>query len=263
MDNIEKQLSQAAKYLEYPPTPDITTRKPWSNESPRPLTFQRRSLAWAMMVFLVVVVSLLSVPSVRAQLIEFLQIGGVRILLPEPTATDADNDIAAPTIQTATPLATQPAPGQDLVISVLDLDGATSLAEAKQKVEFPIQLPSYPGSLGEPDHVFVSDIGTGLYVVLAWTTSGEPERAGISLHILSPGARLTKGPPDVIEETEVNGQPAAFVEGIYLLSVDGNVNPVRLVTGPVLVWELDGLTYRLEAELPRSEMLLIAESLQP
>ena len=133
----------------------------------------------------------------------------------------------------------------------------------REMVEFPDSAYQLiPLCMGEPDHIFVSDIGTGLYIVLAWTTSGEPEKAEISLHILSPGVRLTKGPPDVIEETEVNGQPAAFVEGIYLLSIGGNVSPARLVTGAVLVWEEDGLTYRLEAELPRREMLLIAESLR-
>ena len=36
----------------------------------------------------------------------------------------------------------------------------------------------------------------------------------------------------------------------------------RLVEGNVLLWEQDGVTYRLETELPLDEAIKVAESLE-
>ncbi|KAA3647842.1 MAG: DUF4367 domain-containing protein [Chloroflexi bacterium] len=256
MNQPERQLTQAAQDLPYPQAPDIATQVDWAAIVKRQSLPRSRRLAWAVIVLLLAAASLLAVPSVRASLIEFLQIGGVRILLPETSATPGKESPPAPTV-------TRPDPSQDFIVSILDLDGATSLEQARQVVDSPIELPAYPDGLREPDHVFISDVGTGLYVVLAWTAPDDPEKVEVSLYILGPGVRLTKGEPQVIEETQVNDQPAAFIEGVHLLSVDGFANPARLVSGPVLLWQEGDLTYRLEADLPQDEMIRIAESLQP
>jgi hypothetical protein len=68
----------------------------------------------------------------------------------------------------------------------------------------------------------------------------------------------------VIEETEVNGQRAVWTVGPYpLISRNGDVELTRMVEGHVLIWESDGVTYRLETGLSLEETLKIAESLQP
>jgi hypothetical protein len=69
----------------------------------------------------------------------------------------------------------------------------------------------------------------------------------------------------VVEETTVNGRPALWTEGPYLLQFrrDGHtVTEVqRLVEGHVLIWAEGEITYRLESDLPLEEAVRIAESL--
>ena len=77
-------------------------------------------------------------------------------------------------------------------------------------------------------------------------------------------ARPTKVPvsPQTLAVVEVNGQPGAYVRGEHMLIVDGEVQFGFLVDAPALIWEQGQLTYRIEANLPLEELLLIAESLK-
>ena len=64
-------------------------------------------------------------------------------------------------------------------------------------------------------------------------------------------------------ETHVNGLPALWVEGPYLLTTTGGqVETRRIVTGRTLIWGVDDLTYRLETDLPLEEARKIAKSLK-
>jgi hypothetical protein len=195
---------------------------------------------------------LLAVPQVRAALIEFIQIGAARINLISPTAT------ATGTVQ-ATPLA-----------SLLDLAGETTLTKAQRQMSFTITLPA---EFGEPDRVFVQDLGAPA-VVLVWLNDDGSVR--LSLHEIGPGswavpalgkafdkAALSKFGYELIEFTDVNGNPALWVEGERLLIArDGDVKSVRLVESPALIWEAFGVTYRLEGDFTLEEMVKIAESLK-
>jgi hypothetical protein len=142
-----------------------------------------------------------------------------------------------------------------------DLSGETTLQAARESLDFPVYTPAYPPDLGDPDRVFVQDIG-GPLVVLVWTDSAEADRAVLSLHILGPGVVGMKGPPPILAETEVNGSYALWTSGPYLLNYRGFHQPLALVVeGQVLIWEAHGLTYRLETDLPLEEAIRIGESL--
>jgi hypothetical protein len=80
--------------------------------------------------------------------------------------------------------------------------------------------------------------------------------------VIGEGVQLTKGAPEVIDVVEVNGELAVFTLGTHQLSVDGSQQPAKLVNAPTLIWVQDGITYRLEADLPLDEMIRIAESLE-
>lgn len=244
-EELEQQLRRAARAFDYPTTPDIAggVRERLS-EQPIGGGWWQRRLAVAAAVMVLALVSLLSVPQVRAGVLEFLQIGVVRVFVTQPTPMAAPTETAP----TPTPLA-----------SLRELAGETTLAEAREQVDFSIPLPAYPPALGVPDHVYVQRF-EGAMVILVWQETGQPP---LSLHILESGAFISKMQPAVVEQTSVNGTSAVWAEGPYLLEfTNGAYEAHRIIEGYVLIWEVDGMTYRLETELPLDEAVRIAESLR-
>lgn len=256
----EEQLQTIAHTFPYPPTPDLAgavQRHLTQQPSGRwPITVSSRFLrpAWvALLALLLLLAGLLAVPPVRAALQEWLQIGAVRIWLVEPTAT--------PTLQPKTPT---PRPPPTPIASLFDLAGATTLADAQKKAGFPLRLPSYPTTLGQPDGVFYQEIG-GPAVILVWVDPVQPQRAKLSLHILGPNTFVEKGNATRLAATTVNGKSAYWTEGPYMLvyrrgsGTDFDIR--RLVAGHVLIWTEGELTYRLETDDSMAEAVRIAESL--
>jgi hypothetical protein len=176
--------------------------------------------------------------------LDFFQIGAVRIF---PTAPPAATPVPSLT------------PGP-LIPGLFDLAGETTLSSAREQVPFPILLPSYPPDLGEPDLVFVQKDGP--MVILVWLDASG-KKPLLSLHEIAPGAiTLTKMEPQVILETQVNGQYAVWATGPYVLELrNGDRDVRRLVAGDALIWKAGEITYRLETQLPLEEALKIAESL--
>jgi len=263
----EQRLGETAAGFPYPATPQIalTVRERLAGRRKiRP--DNRLRLRWAIaLVILALLASLLATPAARAALLEFLQIGAVRIFQSAPTVTPEIPATAMPAnASPGTPPATatsQPAPVN--LVSILDLDGETSLAEARKMVAFQLRLPTYPPDLGLPDGVFVQEQG-GELVIMAWTDPDEPGKVIMSLHAIGPGAwSLEKIQPQVIQETTVNGSPAAWTVGPYVVKLrNGNMDFRRLISGRVLIWTEGGITYRLETGLPLEEARKIAESFQ-
>jgi hypothetical protein len=191
----------------------------------------------------------LAVPETRAFVLEVLRIGAVRIFFVEPTPT----------------LPPTPPPDGMPYASVLDLPGATTLADAQARLGQAILLPTHPSDLGAPDHIYVQRLG-GMVVTLAWMEHDDRTQVRLVMQILDSDAVASKYFPweNANQEfTTVNGRHAiwlAEVHQIYFYSADGEVS--RLVDKNVLAWEREGLTYRLETDLPLDEARRIAESLE-
>jgi hypothetical protein len=260
---FEKQLRSAAQEMEYPITPDIAglviTRLRPSNR-PR---FASRKLAWSLTVMLVLVSSLMLIPTARAAILEFIQIGIVRIF-PQPTEPPMD------VIRTATPGVSSPStatPVTDFpsLIPMLDtIAGETKLANARETAPYTILQPTYPSDLGPPNHVYAQDV-EGVMTVLVWTDPQQPEHVTMSLHFIPAGHwAINKMGPQILEDTIVNDERALWAEGPYPLFLrNGNVEFVRLIEGHVLIWAEDEITYRLETDLSLAEAIKVAESLEP
>jgi hypothetical protein len=261
----EEWTRQKASALPYPPTPDVAeqVRRRLASERNRPVQRHLRP-TWALVVILAILVGLLAVPPVRAAILEFLQIGAVRIWLVEPTPALPLTPPQPITTPEAQPRST-PMPTPTPFTSLFDLAGQTTLEEAEKQTGFAIRLPTYPPNLGLPDAVFYQELG-GPVVVLLWLDPEQPEQALYSLHILDEGAIVEKGAPTVVMTTTVHDQPAAWTQGPYMLAyrVGGGQNWDfrRIVSDRVLVWFEDGLTYRLESNLPLEEARRMAESLE-
>jgi hypothetical protein len=271
---FEKQLLSTAGRLDYPRTPDIAgtviTRL-------RPVTRPRfrlasKAVAWSLTILLVLCSSLMLIPPARAAILEFIQIGIVRIFPPSdstPAPTHTPTPISESPV-TGTPLAFTPLtatavpPTSDLIPILNQIAGETSLADAQNRVSYSILLPTYPADLGEPDYVYVQD-AEGYMTILVWLDPQRPDKVLMSLHFLPAGSwAIDKRQPQVIDVTRVNGKRALWTIGPYPLRLyNGELEFKRLIVGHVLVWEDGDITYRLETDLSMEAAVKIAESLQP
>jgi hypothetical protein len=259
---FEKRLISIAAGLDYPRTPDIadsvmTRLRP----STRPRFISRR-LAWSLTLILILVSSLMLIPPARAAIIEFIQIGIVRIFRGTPTSPPLPNGGSPSTL---VPLTATPGPTSQPLIPILEsLAGEMSLEEARQAVDYPILLPSYPPDLGQPDRIFVQE-ADGQMAVLVWIDHQRPDRILMSLHFIPAGSwAIDKMDPTLIQETTVNGHRAIWTVGPYPLRLyNGDIEFTRLINGHVLIWVDGDITYRLETDQSLEEAIKIAESLQP
>jgi hypothetical protein len=256
MDNnqfsqLSTQLSTVGHRMAYPATPDLAAQ---FSAAPTFSTRPRR-LALGLAALLVALVSLIAVPDVRARVLEFLQIGSVRVSLdPEivrGTTEKSVDDLVSMRFKQG-PYGT--------VIALPLVRGEVTLAEARNMVDLPIILPSYPADLGEPDHVYVQHVGDEEFAILVWLD--EDERPQIALYILGLNTRLTKGPPEAIDMLTINENLAALVTGNHVLQFAGSQHSGILVQAPTLIWQANGVTYRLEADLPLDELVRLAESIK-
>ncbi|HZK50831.1 MAG TPA: hypothetical protein VFD47_04615 [Actinomycetota bacterium] len=251
MSDLERSLTAMGSRIEWPEGGDLTgsVRATIEGSPPRRATPWRTLAYAAAFVGLLSIVSLLSFPGVRTAVADFLGIGGVRI----------DTEGTAPT----------PA-------AELDLGERVSLGQARDLVSFEVRLPD---ALGRPDSVWLDTGVTGGQVALAYESSpGLPAAPGTNL-----GALVTQFPDAEVAATAlkkvtgsragttfepvvVEGEQGFWVSGephvIAYLEPDGSVrNETVRLAGNVLLWESDGVTYRIESTLSQAEALAIAESL--
>lgn len=267
---FEKQILAIAQRMDYPRTPDVATSvmrnlRAFPSPSGRGgrgerRRFVSRRLAWSLALVLVLCSSLMLIPSARAAILEFIQIGVVRIFRAEPTPLPPPNE-ELPIV----PLTATPGPTSQPLIPILeDLAGEMTLEEAQQAVLYPLLVPSYPEELGPPDRVFVQD-ADGPMTILVWVDPHQPDEALMSLHFLPEGSwAIKKMEPTLIQETTVNGRRAIWAIGPYPIRFsNGDLDFIRLIDGHVLIWAQGDVTYRLETKLSLEEARKVAESLEP
>jgi hypothetical protein len=254
-DNFEQRLAEAAKAFDYPPTPDLAARlRDLPVSHPRRPAVATPRLAWALATLLLVLAGLLVVPESRAAILRILRIGSIEVVLPTPTAVPpAATDSPAPTTMIGTPTGTPR-------IVLPDLAGATNLRDAQRRAGFAIKLPAYPPDLGPPDRVFLQFVDGPMVILLWLDDANQPE---IALYQITSDVLARKLGPRLVEETTVNDRPAIWIEGPHLLQFRGGagVREGQIVAGNVLVWEADGITYRLESGLGLDEARQIAASI--
>lgn len=263
--DFETRLHSIAQGMDYPRTPDVAGLVMVQIRPAIRPRLSSKTLAWSLTLIVVLCSSLMLIPPARAAILEFIQIGIVRIF-PRPTEIPID------VIQTASPESIAPATATPylsfypLLVDLNQLAGERTLAVAQNLVAtyYPILLPAYPPDLGDPDHVFVQD-ADGSMTILVWLNPNDPEKVLLSLHFIPEGSwAIHKAEPVAIQETIVSGQRAVWAVGPYPLRMsDGDLEFTRLIDGYVLIWAVDDMTYRLETTLSMEEAVRIAESLKP
>ena len=261
----EEKLRALASGLDYPRTPDIAGRVTTRLRTSTRPRFSVRILAWSLSILIVLSSSLMLIPPVRAAILEFIQIGVVRIFprsvepTVEPIITATPDHVTQPTVTVA------PTESSSSLLLLLNrIAGETNLANAQKITPYPILLPTYPTDLGQPDRVYVQQ-ADGVMTILVWVDPQQPGHVTMSLHFISAGHwAINKFGPVVIQETKVNGQRALWAEGPYPLVLrNGDVEVTRLIEGHVLIWSEGDITYRLETDQSLEEAIKIAESLTP
>src|SRR5688572_2859505 len=147
---FENKLQLISKGLDYPSTPDISASVMKNILPATHKRFMPRRLAWSLTIILILFLSLFAIPPVRAAILEFIQIGIVKIFPQniEPTSE------SVPTIT--------PAPSMLPLLEAII--GETTFEEAQEKVDYPILLPL---NFGEPNYVYVYD-AAGDMTILVW-----------------------------------------------------------------------------------------------
>lgn len=268
-DTLEQRLSAIGRGFPYPPTPDISTAVRDRIEAKNVRRgFSQARLAWALAILLVLATVLFAVPPVRAQILEFLQIGAMRVFFGESTPSEAAETPPGTTtnepgaiLGEETREAKQTASG---LPTVRDIVPPITLQAAQELAGFGLKAPAYPETLGSPDQVYYLNL-EGPAVLTLWMDSEAPEKVYLSLLQLGPGAFAGKGAPGTVDQIEVNGEQGLWMEGAHILYLHlGETSQIVEipVEGNILIWTEGPITYRLEGDFPLEEALRIAESLK-
>ena len=245
-DRIDRLLERASDQFPFPHTPDLARGL---RHGPEILGKTRLRRSWALAVLLLACLASVAVTPVRAAIVEIIQIGAVRIF---PDLAEIRNSERLDNLE---PIAVR--------TGFLDaLDGETSIASAAELAGFPLLIPGPASRVGPPDHVFYQDLG-GPAVALFWVSGEDSSQIRLSLIQLGAGAFIGKHAPDSVQEVTVRGNDGIWLEGQHQLFLNANGMNEIPIDGNVLIWEEDGITYRLEINAPFEQALSIAEFLQP
>lgn len=273
LDDLESRLADLATALAFPPTPDLASAvgvrlratgvatRPAATS--RPLPFRRpvrRSLLLAAALTLLIVGGAVAV---RLGL-DLLQIrfGPVPTLTPPPS-------------QAAASPGSSPAPSGPLGSS-LHLGQVVTLDAVLGISSFRVLVPEI---LGPPDIIYAG--GAPLRGQIAFVYA---PRDGLPFSGLLGGAGLlitqNRGEIDqglatklldaglaTVERVEVNGAPGVWIGGrphiFWYLAPDGRViEESRRYVGDTLAWEVGGVLYRIEGDIPLEQALEIARSMR-
>ena len=200
-------------------------------------------------------VIVLAVPGVRATADDFLHAWGIDIFRVPAIATPAVN----------------PSPRSGL-------GALTTLVDARVRAGFPVRVPS-DARLATPDEVYRDGAdapGARQRISLVYgPRAGIPlsHEPGVSVLVVEFRGTFDEnliggkgvGPDTRIESLSVNGGRGLWVEGaphlFFYRDPSGIIQTETLrLAGNTLIWEQDGVTFRIEAQVSREDALRIAAS---
>ena len=207
---------------------------------------RRRRLAVVLVASLVIALTA-AIPSARAAVTNFLDIGVIRVH-PEPP------------------------PGPVSPTADLQLGERVTLDDARARM--PVLVPTAEG-LRSPDEVWLSGVGGGGVSLVYRARSGLPAAEHTSVGLLvqeflgngrTAVSKYLTGQARVRPVT-IDGEPGAFLSGgdhlLFYEAPDGaDVSESGRLVGNALIFQQGSLTIRLEGDLPLLRMMAIANSLR-
>jgi hypothetical protein len=139
-----------------------------------------------------------------------------------------------------------------------------TLAQVRLLVDFPLRFPTRDGTILLPDATYVQGEDADLPVVIFVYENDDFDLYQTRLAYLAKGV----AEEDLLAEIVVGDDPAYWIAGGHhiasFLDEQGRVVVAseRTVERATLLWEEDGITYRLETSLSQAEAIRVAESLR-
>ena len=288
---LERALRALGGHLAYPPTPDLAraVRHRLAAEPTRPAqggwatalsgwfagVYPRRAVVVAALALILAGTALLTlVPDARDTVAGWFGVRGIRIVFVDETPTPVPSPTASTTAATPAASPTPASLGANLL-----LGERVTLAVAQDRAGFPIRLPD-PARLGPPDEVYHRTLPDGdMVALLYYPRPTLPAAAGTGVGLLlvqfeapegSFWGEKTIGPANDVRPVVVGEQDGLWIGGWHLLFIAPDPLAGAAFEGGtdreaanVLLWDEDGVTFRLESDLSRQEAIALAESLAP
>jgi hypothetical protein len=225
MPDLELQLAELGRGLDWPPTPDLAS-------AVRPRLGRRRAwlrpVAIAFAVVAVVVGAVLAVPPARTAILDWLGLNAVTIVQVDEL----------PKVPTRTPL---------------DLRRGVSVEEARANNPW-LLIPK-----DRPDTVYVR----GEVVTMLWGTPDDVRLLLAELRGKAYIEKLI-GPNADVVPVKVDGDPGAWIPAPHVVMIKDRRGQFRedqpRLAGKTLLWQHGPVTLRLEGDLSKEDALRIARS---
>jgi hypothetical protein len=270
---LEAALADLGEAIAWPPTPDLAaTVGARVQRDPVPLRRPgQRPLRRALLLAAALVLALAGAAVAIRLGLDLLDIRTGPIPSATPTA------VAGAGASPGSGPSSRPAPSPTVADPGLRLGmgRAATLADALAEASFPILVP---GALGEPDHAYLGGPDLRGQVAFLYDASAELPAAdsldGAGLLITQArghsdddlARKLVDTGLATIEAVTVDGVPGYWIAGdphvFWYLAPDGTaIQESRRLVGDTLVWERDGILYRIEGAVGLERALEIAASM--
>jgi hypothetical protein len=254
-DELGQRLFDLGEHLAWPATPELDWRA--AEQAPVRLRVRRGLWVAAAIVLIALGAALALSQGFRDTVAGVFSVRGIDIVLLREDDQEPSNDVDA--------------------LSRIAIGEPVALDEARAAVPFEIWLPA---TTGEPAGLFLRALpGDDRMVTAVYEPGPEiPETAETGVGILimqfttrNPTPSLIKGllSDDVaLAKVDVNGADGYWIAGVTQLTIleDPSIAWDELTSRPsgnVLIWQENGVAYRMESALSMHAALEIARSMQP
>jgi hypothetical protein len=254
MPDLEARLHALGAETQFPPTPDLVsavrTRLTTTTTTDPPATVRpqrhrrRRTFALAIaLALLVPAAALAAVPSTRRAILDWLGLRSVEVRV----------------------VPTTPTPGVSVPPGIGDLGSRTTLERARGRLPFTVRVPSEPTAAPQ---VYLAAAPPGGRVTFFFPSSADRPRLLVTEFLGSQTRTYLQkllGPGAHAERVRVAGAPGVWLSGrphgfIYADRTGAIRTEDTRLAGNVLLWERDGVVFRLEGRLAKAAALRVGAS---
>lgn len=240
-------------------------------------TFSKRFAAMLATFALVTMITFAAVPSARAAALQFLrEVAGFTFLETDspfsisPEATE--EEVYSFTVVSG-PIEIEGEPNQGGLI-IGGPDGESNAAQLTQneletkydvQIKTPSGLPASYTTTGDTTFYELpglEGVGESWLGTQSWFNKNTQD---VLFLIMQPAHEkvISVVGPDSVEEVQVNGQPAALLNGVWSGNSDSKETAWNSDVGLTLTWTIDGVTYELSSPtLDAATLIQIAESME-
>jgi hypothetical protein len=238
MSELELALTRLGRELDYPETPNLAGAVRHRLAEGGGARSWRRPLVIALAAVIVAAGAVMAVPQARSEILDWLGIGAVTIRQVEGL------------------------PEVELATGDLGVGEHVSLAEARERVQFPVRVPTLAG-YEDPNVYYAEPLPTG-QVSFVYGSLDKPQLLITQVAALGALEKLVNTATR-IELVGTDDAQGVWIEGErHVLFYPGaeHEEPFRLVGNTLVLERTDGVTVRIEGGISKAEAVRIARSMR-